>query len=313
MSLVPAFGLGVFTMITRSHTRFVARTSATGSRRRARQLSEYDQLCVKRRACQRSRPPPRSHLDKSILRADLHDRLVRASDPDYKEYISRYLRSDNVLGLRTPDILSETQAWANAHDMASREASWVKQLALILFEGASIEEKCAASMFLQIVGKRGVLGVDDLPQLAQLFDDGLLHGWAVTDAFAMRVLKDMVQRHENDVVQRIAGWCDAASLWRARAGIVGLLSIAKNKEGKKVVLRCCEVLMKRDERFAKTAVGWALREVAKYDKDSAVHFIEDFGRFLSIESVRTATRQCTAEETRRCVDIVKRAKADDLS
>lgn len=241
------------------------------------------------------------------LRADLHSRLVAASDPSYQEYLSRYLRSDAVLGVRVPAIRSATNEWASAHGLGSVDAGEAKLVALRLFEMDSAEEKVAASMFLQAVGKRGIVGVDDLPTLAKLFDDGYLSGWAETDSFCSRVLKGIVERGGSEAVEGIARWREAECLWRARGSVVGLLSTVKKEEGRVVVLRCCEVLIRREERFAKTAVGWAMREMAKLDKEIVLDFVERHKAFFSLESVRNATKHYTDEQKKRYVAMVKEA------
>ena len=46
------------------------------------------------------------------------------------------------------------------------------------------------------------------------------------------------------------------------------------------MLGSCSKLIRREERFAKTAVGWILRELSKTDKKAVVAFIEKYAQIF---------------------------------
>jgi 3-methyladenine DNA glycosylase AlkD len=51
-----------------------------------------------------------------------------------------------------------------------------------------------------------------------------------------------------------------------------------------------ERLLRRDERFAKTAVGWILREISKYDSAKVTAFVGEHLLYFSVESLRNALK-----------------------
>jgi 3-methyladenine DNA glycosylase AlkD len=56
------------------------------------------------------------------------------------------------------------------------------------------------------------------------------------------------------------------------------------------VLRSSAVLIRRDERFAKTAVGWILRDLSKYDPETVAAFVRENLPYFSTESIRNALK-----------------------
>jgi 3-methyladenine DNA glycosylase AlkD len=50
------------------------------------------------------------------------------------------------------------------------------------------------------------------------------------------------------------------------------------------------VLIKREERFCKTAVGWVLREISKSDKNYVEKFLEVHRQFITPEVIKNSTK-----------------------
>jgi 3-methyladenine DNA glycosylase AlkD len=50
------------------------------------------------------------------------------------------------------------------------------------------------------------------------------------------------------------------------------------------------VLIRREERFAKTAVGWVLRDLSKHDSAVVKDFVDQNLRYFSAESLRNALK-----------------------
>eukprot|EP00177_Eucheuma_denticulatum_P003881 GFKZ01007023.1.p2 GENE.GFKZ01007023.1~~GFKZ01007023.1.p2 ORF type:complete len:300 (-),score=34.79 GFKZ01007023.1:2336-3199(-) len=258
-----------------------------------------------KRARRDSDPSPNS----TSLQYDLHRRLVALSDATYQATIFNYMRGTiPTLGLRMPAIQQATHEWA-AHNAISRmTALQAKQVAFSLFELPALEHKLAAVLILheEVQAKR-FIGVEDLPALARLFDDGFIQGWGVTDAFASRVIRGMTEGGGEEASTLVAQWRFADNLWRARSSVVGLLWMAKEEARWGTLLECCHVLVQREERFAKTCVGWALREVSRMDEQPVFDFLDEHIEWFSLESVRNATKRCTDTQKAKYVALVKRA------
>lgn len=257
----------------------------------------------------RVRRDPAPRPNSTGLLHDLDRRLVALSDATYQRTIFKYMRGTvPTLGLRMPAIQRATREWAAHNAMSSMSATQAKQVALSMFELPALEHKLAAVLILhEQVQARGVVGVEDLAALARLFDDGLVYGWGVTDAMASRVIRGIAEGGGEAASEAVAQWRFADNLWRARSSVVGLLWMARRERGCEMLLECCRVVVRREERFAKTCVGWALREMARRDEKTVCDFLDEHIKWCSLESVRNATKRCSDAQRAKYVALVKNA------
>jgi 3-methyladenine DNA glycosylase AlkD len=104
------------------------------------------------------------------------------------------------------------------------------------------------------------------------------------------VLGPLIQENGSACAHHIAEWRQAENLWQARAALVAFVNVAGSSEYYLAVEASCQVLIRRPERFAKTAVGWVLREVSNYDESFVQQVIAaNIGHF-SPESLKNATK-----------------------
>ena len=74
-----------------------------------------------------------------------------------------------------------------------------------------------------------------------------------------------------------------------------------------MVLDSCRVLIGREDRFAKTAVGWILRDISKRDAALVEGSVEQNLAHFSLESLRNALKHVPREARERYVRKLKRA------
>jgi 3-methyladenine DNA glycosylase AlkD len=80
---------------------------------------------------------------------------------------------------------------------------------------------------------------------------------------------------------------------------VAFVPVADNRAYHADIAESCRTLIVREERFAKTAVGWILREISRHDERFVRRVIEEnIGQF-SAESLKNATKYLSPEEQRR--------------
>lgn len=65
------------------------------------------------------------------------------------------------------------------------------------------------------------------------------------------------------------------------------------------LLNSCSVLIKRDERFAKTGVGWIVRELSRHDKEAVREFVESHRKSFSPESIKNALKYVADSERKK--------------
>jgi 3-methyladenine DNA glycosylase AlkD len=72
--------------------------------------------------------------------------------------------------------------------------------------------------------------------------------------------------------------------------------------------KSCHALIRREERFAKTAVGWALRDISKYDQPFVRQFMDRDLRYFSMESLRNALKYFDGKERSSYVERLMRVR-----
>lgn len=196
------------------------------------------------------------------------------------------------------EVREALEEWRVAENLSvTHDERAMKRLAMGLFAGPATEDKLAGTLLLAgMLGGGLVLG--DLPKLAELYESGGINDWNVCDWFALKVISPLVVENGAAGVAAVSRWAasDILNVWRARTGLVGLLGVIGGAEAAQHYGCICEAargLIRRDERFAKTAVGWVLREVAKKDRTFVMEFVDDELANFSAESLRNVLKHDT--------------------
>jgi 3-methyladenine DNA glycosylase AlkD len=122
------------------------------------------------------------------------------------------------------------------------------------------------------------------------FDDRYIFDWNTTDWLAVRVLAPLVDSGDEKVIWRLKRWNRDGYLWKARASLVPFARAGSIAGHGKVIDRFADILIRRDERFAKTAVGWVLREYSKHDPQFVLNFLSRHVRYTTAEVKRNALK-----------------------
>jgi len=223
----------------------------------------------------------------------LQESLQCHANAEIKAWWENYVKgSAPFMGVKMPVIRTVLHQWHREHVEGILEYPAQIELALSLFDGPYTEEKLAGTLFLQeILLPAGVLDCKrDVDRFAGLFADGKINDWNTCDWFCVKVLGPLIREHGMDCADCISGWRDAENLWQARASLVPFVKVADNNAYYPSIERTCQVLIRREERFAKTAVGWILRDVSKHDKAFVRRVIEENIEHFSSESLKNATK-----------------------
>jgi 3-methyladenine DNA glycosylase AlkD len=224
------------------------------------------------------------------LQAQLQDQAV----PETKTWWEGYMK--HVIpfrGVKMPAIRSVLHRWYEADVLATGlSLPQQKELALNLFEGEFTEDKLAGILFLQeILLPAGALHCrEDLPRFSTLFSENWIYDWNVCDWFCVKVLGPLIRLEGEACAAAISMWHQAENLWQARCSVVAFVPESANRAHYPLIEESCRVLIRREERFAKTAVGWILRDISKYDEPLVKAFVENNLAHFSLESLRNATK-----------------------
>ena len=143
----------------------------------------------------------------------------------------------------------------------------------------------------------------------KFFSDGLIFDWNICDWFSIKVLSSLIDRYGISCAERISAWHGADNLWQARASLVAFVPVAGNDEYYPLLETSCQQIIKREERFAKTAVGWILRDISKYDQPMVEKLIEGNAVHFYTESLKNATRYFESQDKNHYREMVKAAKS----
>lgn len=236
----------------------------------------------------------------------LQARLDQAASAKTKEWWERYMRQVvSFRGVGIPEIRRQLAHWRDESGIAAWANREQLGIALQLFDSPLAEDKLAGILFLQQYLYDQFAWEPLLGAYERLYAEGLIFDWNTCDWFCVRVLGPTIAQNGLPCARAIAGWRHSLDLWQARSSVVAFVPIADDTRYYPCILDSCRVLIRREERFAKTAVGWILREISRHDQDGVKAFVETHLRGFSLESLRNALKYASREEQQRYVSRLK--------
>jgi 3-methyladenine DNA glycosylase AlkD len=223
----------------------------------------------------------------------LRRQLAAQADAKTKAWWEAYVKgSAPFLGLKMAAIRTSVHRWYRAEIRDRLELDEQADLALALVREAYTEEKLAGMLLIdEILIPAGAMVCEPcVRRFGPLFSDGYIYDWNVCDWFCIKVLGPLIARDGPDCARAISEWRDAENLWQARASVVAFVILADESGYYPMVLSSCKTLIRREERFAKTAVGWILRDIARRDAGLVEAFVEKNLPHFSAESIRSALK-----------------------
>ncbi len=179
-------------------------------------------------------------------------------------------------------------------------------LALELFNEPLAEDKLAGILFLQ------KFLYDKLPwkvlisKYDEIYANKLIFDWNICDWFCVRVLGQTLKKHGEPFAKAIVSWKNVDYLWQARSSLVPFVNVAGEEQYYPYIQDVSSVLIQREERFAKTAVGWVLREISKVDPVFVEGFIQNKLQYFSRESIKNALKYFDKNKNDEYLQMLKR-------
>jgi len=152
------------------------------------------------------------------------------------------------------------------------------------------EHKLAAILYIQLfwLGKQKNSFLMSL--ISDWFDERYIHDWNTTDWLCVKVLTYLVDTGDEQVIWALKRWNRDPYLWKARASLVPFAHVESKEEHSKSIKLFSDFLIRREERFAKTAVGWVMREYSKFDEAYVLDFFSRHVKHTSWEVKRNALK-----------------------
>jgi 3-methyladenine DNA glycosylase AlkD len=111
-----------------------------------------------------------------------------------------------------------------------------------------------------------------LDNIEKIFEQKDIYDWNTCDWLSVRLLTPVIDSGTRHDMVRIRGWHEREYLWHARAALVPFAQSNSLSKYYRTLSRPMHKLLMREERFAKTPVGWVLREISKFD----MHYVQAF-------------------------------------
>lgn len=217
--------------------------------------------------------------------------LDEAAAQKTKAWWERYMKGVIPFrGVGIPQNRALLKAWREANDVDRWPLERQLELALAFFREPTAEDKLAGVLYLQNYLYDRLPWERLLAEYEALYRAELIFDWNVCDWFCVRVLGPTIKKNGEACAKAVAAWKDAPYLWQARSSAVAFVNLASEKAYYPDIEEACRVLIRREERFAKTAVGWILREVSKHDGQFVVAFIDAHLPSFSKESLGNALK-----------------------
>lgn len=236
--------------------------------------------------------------------------LREKSDPRTKGWWENYVKgSAPFLGVKMADIRSVVHQWHKEYIAGHLDMDQQVDLALALFEGENTEEKLAGTIYLQeiLLPANAVMCTRDLDQFVALFTNGHIYDWNVCDWFCVKVLGPLIKKEGDLCASGISAWKSSQNLWQTRASLVAFVPVAEKAEYYPLIESTCQIVIMRQERFAKTAVGWILRDISKYNQPFVKRVVTKNISYFSVESLNNALKYFEAEEKKYYRQLLKDA------
>jgi len=238
----------------------------------------------------------------------LLNKLEQQSDPKVKSWWENYVKNSAPFrGVKMSVIRKCLHKWHTEYIEDVLNLEQQLDLALELIRKKYAEDKLAGTIFIQeiLIPKEVIKPKRDIKRLARLFSEGYIYDWNICDWFCMKVLGELIERNGKEWAKLISAWSSTENLWQARASVVAFVRVADNSDYYNMIERSCSNLIKREDRFSKTAVGWILREISKHDSKLVKQFIERNMSHFSIESLRNALKYSAKDEQNHYLDLFK--------
>ncbi len=163
-------------------------------------------------------------------------------------------------------------------------------LALEFFTGKYSEDKMTGILFIQNYLLEKVNPGEALSEFEKIFEKNLIYDWNICDWFCVRNLGPMIEICGRKTAERISSWHSSENLWQARSSVVAFVYLNDKTKYLKLIEKSCKKLIMKEERFAKTAVGWMLREISKKDEIFVKNFVSENNNYFSNESRKNALK-----------------------
>jgi 3-methyladenine DNA glycosylase AlkD len=216
--------------------------------------------------------------------------LEKHHNPKKAEWLVNYVKHDiKSIGVGIPEIRSIVQNVCKLNKLNELSPDNQKEILDELVRHDYTEAKLSAIIYVQLFQKEADVRTQ-LSMFSNWFDKKWIYDWNVCDWLCVRLLSPLVDKHPKQTIAELKKWNRDNYIWKARASLVPFAQCKSLNGHLGLVDLFNKSLIKRNERFCKTAVGWSLREISKLDKEYVKRFLETHSYYVTAEVKKNAAK-----------------------
>ncbi|MEA3461386.1 MAG: DNA alkylation repair protein [Bacteroidota bacterium] len=218
---------------------------------------------------------------------ELQDRSV----PQKADWWNSYMKGEiRFVGTSIPEIRKLLMEKNRSEGLDQLPMNQQVSMVNGLMRSELAEHKLAAILYMQLfwLGKQKNTFLMSL--ISDWFTDRYIHDWNTTDWLCIKVLTPILDSGDEEVIWTLKKWNRDPYLWKARASLVPFARAKNISMHSKIIWRFADILIRREERFAKTTVGWVMREYSKLDVEFVLDFLSKHVKHTTWEVKRNALK-----------------------
>jgi 3-methyladenine DNA glycosylase AlkD len=220
----------------------------------------------------------------------IRSKITSIGQPDKANWLENYVKHDiKSKGVGIPEIRDIVKEATKDYKLVEFDISEQIDLLNDLMSSEYTEDKLSAIIYIQL-NWNNINEHVKITLISNWFDKELITDWNVCDWLCVRLLTPMIDNWTKDTLRELKKWNKSQYQWKARASLVPFAQCKSLDKHKILIEEFSIELIKRKERFCKTAVGWVLREYAKIDPSFVTRFLYEYENWTSKEVIKNATK-----------------------
>ena len=221
---------------------------------------------------------------------NIKSKITSIGKPDKAKWLENYIKHDiKSKGVGIPEIRDIVKEVTKGYKLPESDISEQIDLLNDLMNSEYAEDKLSAIIYIQL-NWSAINEHEKIALISEWFDNGLITDWNVCDWLCVRLLTPLLDKEPDLAVSVFRKWNKSQNLWKARASLVPFAQSKKIERHTETILQFSTELIKRQERFCKTAVGWVLREYSKTDTKFVTDFLENHKKWTTKEVIKNSTK-----------------------
>ncbi len=217
--------------------------------------------------------------------------LKHRSIPQKADWWNSYMKGEiRFIGTSIPEIRKLLREKNRSEGLDQLPMNQQVSLVNGLMRSELAEYKLAAIIYMQLFWLGRQKNTFLLSLISDWFTECYIHDWNTSDWLCVKVLGPIVDSGDEEVIWILKRWNRDPYLWKARASLVPFACAKNMGRHSKTIYSFSDILIRRDERFAKTAVGWVMREYSKLDVDFVLDFLNRHVKHTTGEVKRNALK-----------------------